>query len=523
MAIVQISRIQHRKGLMQDLPQLSSAELAWALDEQRLFIGNGSLAEGAPYLGNTEILTEHSDLLSSAAPYTFEGNSVQQTLRTSPSSDVIRSLQDRLDDYVSIRAFGVDGTDTECNAAITFALAELYGRGFDNQTRIGLYIPAGVYEVAEPIEIPPYAFIFGDGKGRTVIYTKTANKALFKTVDTAGNSGVAMGTDLIPGDGEVMPTGIVVQGITFEQRTGDDLTEVLSTSDMTFVNCEFKGNYTNLTNTSYTQTAFSFQSEVATPTKRIKFHLCTFTQLGFALEQAEILSGGVSFNQCDFKTVRVAIQTSDSGDGASDPISVHNCVFDGVSQYAIKAMDGAKVVSIGNQYINCGNQGTGSAITPVLSFASNGCVSWADSFDRDPADSVTRVELSSGATKYAYMDAADRFSWGHLDQLTTFAETLADNNSGSLAGVEFDPTDNHQAELMYTIVRSGEVQSGKLRIAILSGKASISDDYTYTGSGDAGVTFSLTETAGVVTIDWITTSTGDDATITVSAVTIKEI
>ena len=29
MAVTQISRIQHRRGLEQDLPQLSSAELGW--------------------------------------------------------------------------------------------------------------------------------------------------------------------------------------------------------------------------------------------------------------------------------------------------------------------------------------------------------------------------------------------------------------------------------------------------------------------------------------------------------------
>ena len=72
MAIVSISRIQHRRGLQQDLPQLASAEIGWSLDEQRLFIGNGSLAEGAPRLGNTEILTEHSDILQLAETYTFK-------------------------------------------------------------------------------------------------------------------------------------------------------------------------------------------------------------------------------------------------------------------------------------------------------------------------------------------------------------------------------------------------------------------------------------------------------------------
>ena len=39
MPIVQISRIQHRRGKRTDLPQLASGELGWVVDEQRLFIG----------------------------------------------------------------------------------------------------------------------------------------------------------------------------------------------------------------------------------------------------------------------------------------------------------------------------------------------------------------------------------------------------------------------------------------------------------------------------------------------------
>ena len=59
MAILQISRITARKGLVEDLPQpLAGAELGWATDERRLFIGNGPLEDGAPVVGNTEILTE---------------------------------------------------------------------------------------------------------------------------------------------------------------------------------------------------------------------------------------------------------------------------------------------------------------------------------------------------------------------------------------------------------------------------------------------------------------------------------
>ena len=60
MAIVQISQIQIRRGLNQDLPQLASAEMGWSIDTQQLYIGNGTIAEGAPQTGITEILTVRS-------------------------------------------------------------------------------------------------------------------------------------------------------------------------------------------------------------------------------------------------------------------------------------------------------------------------------------------------------------------------------------------------------------------------------------------------------------------------------
>jgi hypothetical protein len=62
MAIVQISQIQVRRGLNQDLPQLAGGELAWSQDTRQLYIGNGSLSEGAPAEGQTEILTQFSAL-----------------------------------------------------------------------------------------------------------------------------------------------------------------------------------------------------------------------------------------------------------------------------------------------------------------------------------------------------------------------------------------------------------------------------------------------------------------------------
>lgn len=61
MAVIQISKIQVRRGLQENLPQLSSGEMGWSVDERRLYIGNGTLAEGAPAVGITEIITEYSE------------------------------------------------------------------------------------------------------------------------------------------------------------------------------------------------------------------------------------------------------------------------------------------------------------------------------------------------------------------------------------------------------------------------------------------------------------------------------
>ena len=71
MPIVQISRIQHRRGKATDLPQLAAGELGWSVDTQRLYIGNGTVADGAPAVGNTEIVTSGSPSFSGALSYVY--------------------------------------------------------------------------------------------------------------------------------------------------------------------------------------------------------------------------------------------------------------------------------------------------------------------------------------------------------------------------------------------------------------------------------------------------------------------
>ena len=190
MAIIQISKIQHRRGLSTDLPQLASAELGWSVDTRQLYIGNGTIEEGAPTLGNTEILTEYSDILSVAQTYTYKGESGGYVVQTGASSSapIARTLQSKLDDIVNVRDFGVVGDGiTNDLPAINRALYEVFCRAPNNTlSRRTLYFPGGTYKISGGvIKIPTSASIIGDGPNKTIIVQSYATQtAVIKTADS---------------------------------------------------------------------------------------------------------------------------------------------------------------------------------------------------------------------------------------------------------------------------------------------------------------------------------------------------
>jgi|TARA_Y100000389_G_scaffold128599_1_gene126043 hypothetical protein len=192
MAVVQISRIQVRRGKgTNGIPQLAGGEFGWAVDNRALYIGNGSVAEGSPAVGNTKIITEHDDLFTLANTYTYL-NGV--TVQTGPSSTspVKRTLQSRLDEIVNIKSFGATGDGaTDETVAIQRAIDQLYinssTKGTE-QSRVRLYIPAGLYKVSATIYLPPYTTIYGDGMDKTK-FNMTGNAPVFQTVNSSSTPG----------------------------------------------------------------------------------------------------------------------------------------------------------------------------------------------------------------------------------------------------------------------------------------------------------------------------------------------
>jgi hypothetical protein len=117
MAVIQISKIQVRRGLQENLPQLASGEMGWSVDERRLYIGNGTLVEGAPTVGVTEILTEYSNVILTASSIAANiaiaalGDAAAETLLNATTANIgnitIPTINSRIIDYNIIR-----GTNT---------------------------------------------------------------------------------------------------------------------------------------------------------------------------------------------------------------------------------------------------------------------------------------------------------------------------------------------------------------------------------------------------------------------------
>jgi hypothetical protein len=125
MAVIQISKIQVRRGLEENLPQLAAGEFGWATDTRKLYIGNGVTGspDYAPSIGNTEVLTIYSydalslrldDLEANVANLQSNVTSIQSQLgintltftnnTTANTSLTLSSLSTSIIDYKLIRA-----------------------------------------------------------------------------------------------------------------------------------------------------------------------------------------------------------------------------------------------------------------------------------------------------------------------------------------------------------------------------------------------------------------------------------
>tara|TARA_S200002703_G_scaffold38237_1_gene33538 strand:+ start:2047 stop:3417 length:1371 start_codon:yes stop_codon:yes gene_type:complete len=341
MAVTQISRIQHRRGLNQDLPQLAGAELGWSVDTRKLYIGNGTLEEGAPVTGVTEVLTQYTDLAALIGSYTFKGNVTDYTVQTGSSllNPTVRSFQQKFDDFVNVRDFGATGDGvTDDTESIRRAIEQIYKETEnlnDTRTRRTIYIPAGTYLTSNVISIPTNTSLQGDGPSSSTIKLQYGNLSVANVSDSAFQSGATIGSGSAG-----LPDQIDINGMTFQNISADVQYPLL--------------NIDSASNVRITNTAF--QSNIAAGTyypNVIEILSTTASSQNISLDKVIILGGGNGI-------VNMGTTTKS--------VSITNSQFDGLSNVAIAMNDIDSFTSINNYFGTVGTRQTSAGATNFVSF-----------------------------------------------------------------------------------------------------------------------------------------------------------
>jgi hypothetical protein len=532
MAIVQISQITVRKGLQENLPQLAGGEFGWSQDTRQLYIGNGTLADGAPVIGNTEILTEFSDIININTAYTYKGQAAGYTVQTGPTAGdpVTQSLQSWLDQFATVKDFGAVGDgiadDTD---AINRALYQLFCREINPQIRRSLFFPAGTYRVTSSILIPPFATLWGEGPDNSVITLdnsiddSTLNAYVARTTDSLQQYGVNIGNN-----GAITPQYVTIQNLGF--RNLDITTDVFLVEDAnncTFKNVSFYGAQTlsDITTETYLTSSVTFASSSSLVCDQILFDGCYFSgsTYGTSINQQ---TKGVTFSNGKFDTVYrgVTLGTGTVVNGGPTGTRIVGNLFDNIYAEGIIIGDVSLNASGHNIFYDVGNHlgGTTTPYTAVIDIQSSNNVSISDLFER--ADAYANQSLAGTAYPRILLNNTQsiattngvQLDLGNYVQKSGISTTLANSTSGTVTSVNGDNILSFT--ITYSLVRNGAHRAGTITVATSStsstGDLTWAEDFVSTS--DLGVTWSFTESADQVNFNYTTTNTGSSAVLNYS-------
>jgi hypothetical protein len=523
LAIVQISQITNRKGLQENLPQLAGAELGWSTDTRQLYIGNGTLEDGAPVIGNTEILTEFSDILNFTNTYTYKGQAAGYTVQTGATAGtpVTLSIQAWLDQFASVLDFGAvgDGT-TDCTDAINRALYQLYCREINPQIRRGLFFPAGVYRVTGSINIPPYATLYGEGSDNSIIITDTGiDDYVARTADSLQNIGENIGNA-----GATPPEYITISNMGFSHS--DPTGSIFLVQDATncrFQNVGFRGTSTttDLISDTNGSIAVDFASTASLVCDQITFDGCVFSGVVWAIKTDQETKA-ITISTSQFNTLYrgVVLGSAETVNNGPTGTRIMGNMFDNI--YAEGIIFGSNLglglnASGHNIFYDVGNHFSGSTGTPatnIISIQSNNNLSISDLFERSDLFSTTYARVNINATQSIATTNGSRLSMGTYARDSGSQATLLDGDSST--AFSFDVENIKAFSINYTILRGTTYRTGTMIIAAQSGSGSINWSDDYVENADVGITLSATQVTNTVNIQYTSSSIGTNGFINYS-------
>ena len=542
MAIVQISRITQRKGLFNDLPEpLASAELGWATDTRQLFIGNGTLAEGAPIIGNTEVLTEFSDILNYATEYTYKGEAAGYTVQTGATAGtpVSQSLQSRLDSYAVITDFGATGDGiTDVTAAINRALDQIFCQDINPLIRRSIFFPAGTYIITDTLLIPPYCKLYGEGSDSTIInfnvqpWTTTIGYAsgvlvvnggvyyrsiaavpigiainnttywgvetlpdyMFRTTDSLQQTGANIGTG-----GALPPGHVEMSSIKFATNVPTSGALVQGAIDCVFDCVAFEGNGTaaTLTTATLATAGVSFANQGSYVCTNIVWNNCIFTKMAWGVNTDEAVEG-VTVSNSRFDTLFQGVYLGNVVAPAVGPTGVRivQNMFDNIYGEGITIVNCSLNATAYNTFYEVGNSFNGQTnpVTPVIDLDATNNVSVGDMFERTTQYSTAlhpRIALNNKNNIALGMNVnnIELYQSNVID--LTLANQLSVGTYNRIAGIRDTVANNVTANLAYvngtyisslrmdyTIVRADLRRTGQM--VVVKGQAATGTGFAFT-------------------------------------------
>lgn len=443
MAVVQISKIQVRRGTKNagsGVPQLASGEFGWAVDARELYIGNGSVSEGAPAVGNTQVLTQYDDLFSVADTYIYKDGS-GEIATGGTGSAVQRTLQARLDDRVSGRAFGLTGETTQvATEKLQTALDQLYlndATGGLASSRVVLHLEPGEYIIDDTVFIPPYATIIGAGSDKTIIRATSTIGEMLKTV----NSSSTIGTPADKSTSTTLnqPKNITIKGITIDTTaTGNKGLILDCCKDSIFEDVKVSGPWSSGDSRETTEVGIELNnlslSASVVESKNNTFNNCTVNGFSYAVS-SDWDSNHNNWNDCSFYDLGYGFafgtnlltldpDTYSSKNYGPNHNNIRDCKFNDIDRQAIWVKFGEWNSSLNNTFTSCGNDGGAEHESQhsIIKYAKSSNTSKDDWFARTSVLSYTQGFWDS----YDYkpeVEGTGSFEFGQLHTLNTITYT----------------------------------------------------------------------------------------------------
>lgn len=552
MAIVQISQITQRKGLQEDLPQLAGAEFGWSVDTRQLYIGNGTLAEGAPVVGNTEILTEFSDIINLANLYTYKGQAAGYTVQTGPAAGqpITQTLQSWLDQFATVKDFGAVGDGvTDDTDAINRALYQLFCREVNPQIRRSLFFPAGVYKVSDTIVIPPYATLYGEGADNSIIsfvintWSSLVSYTAGTLVEDSGSyyrsiidvpSGIDIEDEIywvsttkpdyvtatgdsqqqtgvnIGNNSAITPQHVTVTNMRF-QSTDPTLSICLveDATECVFQNTGFTGplSVADLTVDTDNTRCIDFASTASLVTNNITFENCSFEGTTWAVNtNQQIKSITISKSKFDTLYNGVVLGTGTVILGGSTGFRITGNTFDNIYAEGIIIGDVSLNASGYNMFYDVGNHfdGITQPYTSIIDIQSNNNISIGDLFQRTSEYSVIHPRINLNKTVSIGFSNAETVELGTYVIESGRTETLPGDVSSPTEIFNVSSDRYKMFNVKYTAVRGDRFCNGTLTVAAQSDTLAAPLVYTndYTQNAPLGMNITVAQSGTTISINY---------------------